>query len=362
MRTREILRILCLFLSCEALLPATAQPSGADSKIDPKDALGWFERASEQMNLRALGSAPFHMKVRFHALPGVELLPKKKSEIIVGDGEYEETWVSPQQWRREVTLGSYHAVETHSDRARKMEASSDYEPSRVFMLMDALLNPISRGTLSPELHDHRVRWSTDRSTVGGQTFVRFSKSDNISTGVTTGTAYIFLSSGILMQSNENDLVTTWADDTQFAGKVVPRSVTVQAGTKRDLLTAEVEVDEPGAVDPAAFDLPGEDADAGMTLRPLHWYEVRPAELTQSESTRTTAQRGSQSPDPLPGMILHGIVDRHGALREVEVIYGPWKDGSTPPDSAQHLAEDARQYKFRPAVIDGSPCETAFEVL
>ena len=82
---------LCPVLFCQTIGLARAQNGAAG----PKDALGWFERASEQMNLRALGSAPFHMKVRFHALPGVELLPKKKSEIIVGDGEYEETWVSP---------------------------------------------------------------------------------------------------------------------------------------------------------------------------------------------------------------------------------------------------------------------------
>jgi hypothetical protein len=314
------------------------------------------------MNLRALGSAPFHMRVKFHAFPGVELLPQEKSEIVTGDGVYEETWLSPKQWRREVTLGSYHAVETHTDRVRKMQASSDYEPSRVLMLMDALLNPISRCTLSPELHDHRVRWHMDRSLVAGHPLMRFSNSDNVANGITKGTAYVFLSGGLLLQSNENDIVTTWKDDLWFAGKVVPTHISIQAGATRNLLTANIELETPGVSDASAFDLPGGMADPGMTLRPLHWYEVKPAELAHSESTRMSAQSSYPTHGPLLAMILHGIVDRHGVLREVEVIYGPWKDGSPPPDGAQHLTDNARQYKFRPAEIDDSPCEQAFEVI
>jgi hypothetical protein len=106
--------------------------------------MSWFERASDRMNLRLPNSVPFHLRVRFHAYPGLELLPPDQAEILTGEGLYEETWLSTYQWRREVTLGDYHAVETQSVDIRKMTATSDYVPSRVIMLMDALLNPISR--------------------------------------------------------------------------------------------------------------------------------------------------------------------------------------------------------------------------
>ena len=58
--------------------------------------MGWFQRASDQMNLRGPDGAPFHMKVAFTALPGLELLEgKKKPQIMTGDGVYEETWLAP---------------------------------------------------------------------------------------------------------------------------------------------------------------------------------------------------------------------------------------------------------------------------
>src|ERR1700733_7480091 len=85
------------FLFCASLIfPFIAQTADSNPPAEPKDATGWFQRASDQMNLRLPGSAQFHMKVAFTALPGLELLDKKKSlQIIAGDGVYEETWLAP---------------------------------------------------------------------------------------------------------------------------------------------------------------------------------------------------------------------------------------------------------------------------
>jgi hypothetical protein len=132
----------CLLLSFACFIFPIAAQTGATTPGDPKDAVGWFQRANDQMNLRALNSDPFHMKVKFTALPGLELLQKReKPHIITGDGAYEETWMGPHHWRREVTFGGYHAVEVESPQGRKMQYSSDYEPSRVLMLLDALFSP-----------------------------------------------------------------------------------------------------------------------------------------------------------------------------------------------------------------------------
>jgi hypothetical protein len=350
-----MLRVICLSLSWLIALSAIAQPNPANQKHDPKDALGWFERASEQLNLRALGSAPFHMKVSFHAFPGVELLPaKEKSEFAIGDGIYEETWLSPQQWRREVTLGSYHAVETHSDRVRKMQASSEYEPSRVIMLIEALLNPIAHYVLSPDLRVRHFNWKMDRSTVGDHTLMRISASKGISSHINEGSAYVFLSGGLLVQSNENDIVTTFQDDVVFAGRVVPRHISIQAGAVRDLLTADVVVERAGDVDPSVFELPGEPAEAGMTLRPLTWYADKFPEIIKASGIISQQET-------YPDMIMHGIVDRHGAMREFEVIYMQGIVGATAMDTPGRLVEAARQYKFHPAEIDGSPCESTYGV-
>jgi hypothetical protein len=156
---------------------------------------------------------------------------------------------------------------------------------------------------------------------------------------------------MLLQSNESDIVTTWEDDVLFAGKAVPRRISIQAGAARDLLTAEVEVEAPGNLDPSAFDLPGEAATPGMTLRPLHRYEAKAPELIS----------GNLGGAAYPNMISRWIIDRHGTVREFEIVYAmysPGNAGSDPEDAARRLAVATRKTRFRPAEIDGSPCETA----
>lgn len=115
---------LCLAASLFATLTVAAQP---DQK--PKGATEWFQRAADQMNLRAFGSAPFHMKVTFHAFPGIVLSNEQSDQIISGDGTYEETWVAPHKWRREVSFGRYHAIEVESEAGRKMQPALTMNPA-----------------------------------------------------------------------------------------------------------------------------------------------------------------------------------------------------------------------------------------
>jgi len=71
---------------------------------------------------------------RIHAFQDNELVkPKEQSHVITSDGLYEEIWLAPNQWRREVSLGYYHATEVASQRGRKFQAFPDCELSRVLM-------------------------------------------------------------------------------------------------------------------------------------------------------------------------------------------------------------------------------------
>ena len=207
------LNLLCC-LSFVCLLPAIVEAGGAELK-EPAE---WFARAQEQMNLRLPGSTPFHMKVSFRALPGIELV--KTPKIMTGEGVYEETWLSPQQWRQEVTLGSYHAIETQTGRVRKMQASTDYEPSRVLMLLEALLDPIPQNAITPELNRIPLGWRIEHKSAAGLQFVSITRT-LVGSRHTIGFAYVFLASGLLVQDNEAGLVTSWQDHAVFADKVVP---------------------------------------------------------------------------------------------------------------------------------------------
>ena len=136
-------------------------------------------------------------------------------------------------------------------------------------------------------------------------------------------------------------MTSWQNQTEFGGKVVPRHFVVQGGT-RDLLTADVTVESAGTVDPAAFQLPGEPADPGMTLRPMHGYD---ANISIPNMTYSFTSGDGRS---FTG-IIREVLDRHGVAREVEVI------DSQNPAAAEAVLVLIRGDRFHPAEIDKSPC-------
>lgn len=332
----------CLLFAGFSLANAQTAAQPQPAAPEPKTAMEWFQRASEQLNLRTPGAAPFHMKVTFHAYPGLELLgAKEKSDFVSGDGVYEEQWLSPHEWRREITLADYHAVEEMSAGVRKMQASSDYEPSRVLMLLEALYSPIPRYLTSKEFP--RSGWKVDHIANANLSLVRISHSFGNQRGDFSD-AYYFLPRGVLAISNSGGLTKTWANDVLFSNLVVPRTIVVKAGD-RVLLSADVAIEAAAKVDPASFDLSGPAAEPGMTLRPLYGFEVKIPDLSEDFGWM------SATIDSRPTVFdFLAILDRHGRFREPEVLLAP-----NQKDAAMILAH-FRGAKHHPAEIDGSPCQ------
>ena len=333
LHTRKLTAALCCFSCLVAQLPAAVQhPPSAQKSETPTSAADWFRRADNLTNIRMPGAPPFHLSVTFQALPGTDFSKPGHSPIMTGHGSYEETWLSPQTWRREVALGSYHAVEARALGVRNMQSTSGYEPSRVLMLLDALLNPIPRNLLSPEFRPI-TDWKVERTATGNLAWVRISSPSD--PGV-----YGFLPNGILIRFEEHDFATVWDEDTIYAGKVIPRRFVIQA-MHRDLLTAHVSIRAPLPDESTVFPVSGPSADPGRTLRPLHWYVVKGGYLLNpSFATVGSALRG----------YIRAVLDRDGMPREAEVI------SMSGGGDAKTFLDAIRMRRFRPATIDGSPCE------
>lgn len=341
------------------VLAVLASAQGAAQNVQkpaPKTAMGWFARASDRMAIRMPGSAPFHLQVTFHAYPGEELLgPKEAPQVITGNGTYDELWLSPHKWRREVIFAGYHAVEVESENGRKMQASSDYEPSRVLMLLNALLEPIPRNTVTREYgREGLSHWAIDHISSGNVTLVRISKSEGDERGEFTE-AFYFTPLGLLLLRNEYGLATKWESPVAFSGRIVPREIEVQATRDRTLLKAEITIAP--AAPPAApvFDLPGPEAAPGETLRPLQYFEIKQPDARNPNPNWTAAGNSA--------LVFLGVIDRSGVFREGEVIL------TTQPDIADKqgdlsdqgredeiLLEAFKETHWKPAEIDGSPCE------
>lgn len=362
--------------SQSTVLTVPAAKPSSPSTIQPQSAVDWLRRADDLMNLRLPGSPPFHLRVTFHAWPAYELDPSQRSSdpspplskpvpghpyTLVGDGIYEETWLSREQWRREATFGTYHAVEIRANGVRKFEASEDYEPGAVLILLRSLFNPVSSGWLQPELDDRAPKWKLEHLSAGSLPYLRISYTHVFgqSEFSTWLSSYEVLPAGILVRSGEGSVTTSWQDDRVFGARVVPGRVTISA-MGHVWLDARVTIDSVANSDPAAFNLPGGPASPGMTLvlpsegtkqapRPVH--EVVPIYPPQLGAA------------PGSGVRVLVIIDRRGIPREMEVIDArPLPSAmKTIPDwlkvEAAIVLKSTQQTRWHPAEVDNDPCES-----
>lgn len=376
------MRRAILILLLLTLIPAFPQSSAPGSPTQPppvpatapqpSTAADWFRRADDLTNIRALGAAPFHLKVTFHAYPGIDFAQPGKSPIQTGDGTYEEWWMTPKRWRREVTFGGYHAVEVF-DVVRKFQASSDYEPTRVLMLLRALAYPIPRYLIEPELEEETVvpwierphHFKVQRLTAGPLAYIHISwRGDDPPLDAET---WDLLPSGLPVRLIDRfGLVTTWQDQAAFAGRAVPGHFAIQA-LGSNLLTASVAVEKLDSPDPALFQLPGDRAAACTTLRPFDQWDLSffwPDHGIDLPPPKTP-------PDTMaPGVkiLTSGVVDRHGIPREPEITITYQNQGwltneekASVATLAQSMVESFARNRFRPALLDNTPCEVTISI-
>jgi hypothetical protein len=299
------------------------------------------------MNIRLPGSAPFHMRATFHAFPGLEY-PRKgeKPQIITGDGVYEETWLAPHQWRREVKFTGYHAVEVESDHGRKMRASTDYEPSRVMMLINALLEPIPRNLSSLEYKQDRAAkgWQIDQLTNADASLVRIARGNWTHDSAKFTDSFNFSANGLLLLRDQEGLKTKWSNAVAFGARIVPTRITVTAG-ERTLLAAQLTIAPDGKASPDEFEIEGGSTDPGMTLRPLQSFDVK-------GPIRLSADPVWEQPNH-SAFSFAGVIDRYGKYREVELMMGT---SLASEDELTRLMTDFRKSRWHPATIDRSPCQ------
>jgi hypothetical protein len=85
-----------------------------------------FDRIRQAVDIRLEGSPAFHLKTSFHSEDGG------------AKGTYEETWVSPRKWRREVALNDIVVVEVSREGTFYRTFPGKYAPRLADDILDAL--------------------------------------------------------------------------------------------------------------------------------------------------------------------------------------------------------------------------------
>src|SRR5271166_4433818 len=79
-----------------------------------------FARAGTLQDIRADGSQPFHLHLQIHA-QHVTTKPV--------DGGYDEVWLAPDKWRREMTFPGFTQVEVGDKDSKWVSRNASFRPS-----------------------------------------------------------------------------------------------------------------------------------------------------------------------------------------------------------------------------------------
>lgn len=181
---------------------------------------------------RTEGSPPFHLHATFQIPPDQ-------------NGTYEETWLSPTKWRREIQLGPVTLLATQNDNeAYHKDKGADSTPKELDYLIDLMHGHFPRLDSFQE-----GDWGQSAVQLGGMDIVRVARGQvDAENRPITGQAYWFDFAGYLRADFVQPRVTVYSKFEAWNQKQVPRRVQVSESGK-DRMILDIDKIEPAGQSP-----------------------------------------------------------------------------------------------------------------
>lgn len=292
----------------------------------------YFDRARQLSGLRVEGAQPFHLRASFEAFGNAEL---------TGAGTYEETWVSPKQWRREAVLGGHKVTETRNEDLGFRKFDQPYSARRIDQVMEVLSSalPVGSGV---------SLWRVANGRLGKAEMVQVWTgkigNDDGKPGANTKVYYFGPDNGLLRGHYELSDQTIYNDFADFSGKMIARRLSVlENGFKiLEIKIEQLEASQPQTDD--FFTLAGARSISYATDNVGNKHV--PAVLIKQAKPANTAELRAQG--------FHGkvacnlLIDSRGHVREVTCPEGL----NLAVEAAVQAA--AMQWEYVPATFNGRP--------
>ena len=284
-----------------------------------------FDRMRAAQNLRLEGAPSFHLKANF------------QSEDNTAKGIYEETWVAPKKWRREVTLNGNHIVEVRTEDAFYRTFPGQYAPR----LADDVIDVLSFGLPGDNGADyHAPDWTALNTTLVNLPVLRLSNGYINPQGrpdPLTALYFIEEKTGFIRGRHHYSNLAVFNDLRAFGNKTVARKVTLFGS---DVSRLEIVID---TLEPAPL--------ASESL--LQMPGVKPIFTSADEAQRFTEPRVIHTVRPsLSGWrgkaTCSVSVDEHGHVRDVEV------KGTNDDSVIKQIRAAIMNWEFEPATTNGHP--------
>ena len=191
---------------------------GANGKSYPAEPfLSHIKKSRELSDPRTAGSPPFHLHADFQIVPNQS-------------GTYDERWLSPTKWRREIQVGSVTLLATQKgNEAYHKNMGTDATPKEVDYLIDLMYGHFPRLDSFQE-----GDWGQSAVQLGGMDMVRVARGQvDAENRPITGQAYWFDASGFLRADFIQPRVTVYSNFAAWNQKQIPRRAEVaEKGTRR----------------------------------------------------------------------------------------------------------------------------------
>lgn len=291
----------------------------------------YFDRSRQVSGLRVEGAQPFHLRASFEAFGNAEL---------TGVGTYEETWVSPTQWRREAILGGHAVTEARNGDLGFRKFDQPYSARRIDQAMEVLSSALPAGS-SVSL------WRVANGQLGKAEMVQVwtgKIGDDGKPGANTKVYYFGPDNGLLRGHYELSDLTIYNDFANFSGKMIARRLSVSENGFKIL---EIKIEQLDAAQPQT-----DDFFTMAGVRPISYAHDNvgdkhvPAVLIKQVKPANTAELRAQG--------FHGkvtcnlLIDSRGHVREVTCPEGL----NLAVEAAVQAA--AMQWEYAPATFNGRP--------
>jgi TonB family protein len=299
---------------------ATPGASASEPQVRPI-----FDKMRATGSLRLDGASSFHVKAGFF------------SEDSGAKGTYEETWISPKKWRREVGLNGTTIVEVRTEDAFYRTFPGKFAPRLADDVIDFLSFSLP-GDNGSDLHD--LDWSVVNAKLGSMPVLRLSKGFIDPEGKADALAVLYFveeKTGLLRGRYHYSTLTVFNGLEPFGEKIVARKLTAMGD---DMKKMEITIDLLEAVTnvgDSIFHIPG--------VEPLFKFDEEDHRFTQPRPIKTVKPS-------IPGW--HGKVmcqikiDEHGHVRDVDV------KGTTDESVIKPIRAALMNWEYEPATMNGRP--------
>jgi TonB family protein len=268
-----------------------------------------------------------------------------------GTGTYEEIWVSPEKWRKEITFGNYHRILVRKgDKTYRLTAAAP-PPGVNYKIEEYLLPDVCP---CPGMDDVAKKVELQRIKLGNTEVIRIG-AGKISGGkipLPDNAQYFSAGNNLLLMSTRGYEVASYVRSGMLAGKLAMLDFNVADGGKTVLEVKFDQLVSDPAVADAMFTIPDSaKAISGPTVN-------LPASDVKARCIRCPAPRYPEEAklNKIQGtVVLRGTIDRQGAVRELAVV-------SSPNVALSQAALDAvYTWRYTPVVIDEEPTFVITEI-